>query len=108
MRKRKENDWRAATWDGWRARLPTSRGRYVVRPVDSGGRRAQLGGVKKKPAKVGESPVPYAAKPATRAAESVSSGADGKPVRYLDAKIARKLTEEIFDKHHELFRKLAQ
>lgn len=52
--------------------------------------------------------MPYVAKPAAKAIESVSTGADGKQVRYLDAKIARKLTEEIFDKHHELFRKLAQ
>ncbi|MEI6107703.1 MAG: hypothetical protein WCR49_11895 [Opitutae bacterium] len=64
--------------------------------------------MKKKPAKVEESSVPYVAKQATKATASVSSGVDGNPVRYLDAKVARKMTGEIFDKHHELFRKLAQ
>jgi hypothetical protein len=39
---------------------------------------------------------------------SLAPKAGEQHVRYIDAKTARKLTEQIFDKHHELFRKLAQ
>jgi len=63
--------------------------------------------VKKKPAKVEEAAAPYAArKPAKKAAPAAST--DGKQVRYLDRETASKLTKEIMDKHHDLFRKLAQ
>ena len=63
--------------------------------------------MKKKPAKVGEAAAPYAAKKPAKGAASAASS-DGKPVRYLDREVASKLTKEIMDKHHDLFRKLAQ
>ncbi|HXA14962.1 MAG TPA: hypothetical protein VNW23_07525 [Opitutaceae bacterium] len=60
-----------------------------------------------KPRKVGEPAGTYITKkPAIKA--SLAPKAGEQHVRYIDAKTARKLTEQIFDKHHELFRKLAQ
>jgi hypothetical protein len=61
--------------------------------------------VKKKPQKLEEPAAPYTAdKPRAKAP---ATNAD-QPVRYVDNETARKLTKQIFDKHHELFRKLAQ
>lgn len=62
---------------------------------------------KKKPSKVGEATTPYVAKKAT-GSPTPTAGAPAKEIRYVDVETARKLTGEILDKHHELFRKLAQ
>ena len=64
--------------------------------------------VSKKPSKVGEAKAPYAAKkPAKAVVHSSVASKDGQ-VRYIDPETARKLTKDILDKHHDLFRKLAQ
>lgn len=63
--------------------------------------------MKKKPSKVEETATPYAAKKPAKVAAPVSK-LQGKQIRYIDPEAARKLTKEILDKHHDLFRRLAQ
>lgn len=62
----------------------------------------------KKPSKVGEAQAPYTAKKPVKAAAAVAHGDQPSPVRYVDRETARKLTKDILDKRHDLFRKLAQ
>ena len=76
-----------------------------MRPVDRSSRRLQFGPVKKKPAMASEAAAPYAAKKAGKG-KVIPKAESG--VRYLDSETAQKLTKDIFDKHHDLFRKLAQ
>lgn len=63
--------------------------------------------MKKKPAKVGKSPVPYAAKPAAKVSIPVPK-AEPAGVRYMDDASFRKAADKVFKVHEELFRKLAQ
>jgi hypothetical protein len=61
--------------------------------------------VKKKPAKVGESPVPYVAKPITLRA-AVKTAAVG--ARQVDDAAFQKVADKIFAERKELLHKLAQ
>lgn len=62
----------------------------------------------KKPHKIEEPKAAYTAKqPVKMAVRSSVASKDGQ-VRYIDPETARKLTKDILDKHHDLFRKLAQ
>ncbi len=61
----------------------------------------------KKPQKVTEPSAPYTAKKPVKAAPAPVANKDGQ-VRYIDPATARKLTKDILDKRHDLFRKLAQ
>jgi len=64
--------------------------------------------VSKKQHKVGEPQAPYTAKKPVKAAVRSSVESKDGQVRYIDPETARKLTKDILDKHHDLFRKLAQ
>ncbi|MFZ5496505.1 MAG: hypothetical protein ACOZE5_14365 [Verrucomicrobiota bacterium] len=61
-----------------------------------------------KPRKVEEPQAPCAAKKPAKAAAPGANADQPRQVRYLDRETARKLTKDILDKHHDLFRKLAQ
>jgi hypothetical protein len=63
--------------------------------------------VSKKPPKVGEAATPYTAKKTAKAGPA-SKPDQPQQIRYVDREVARKLTKDILDKHHDLFRKLAQ
>jgi hypothetical protein len=76
-------------------------------PVDTSLPPAHGPGVSKKPHKVGEPKTTYAAKKPAKAAAPSAANQDGQ-IRYIDPATARKLTKDILDKHHDLFRKLAQ
>ena len=62
----------------------------------------------KKQHKVAEPQAPYPAKKPVKAAAPSSVASKDGQVRYIDRETARKLTKDILDKHHDLFRKLAQ
>ena len=62
----------------------------------------------KKPHKVDEPQAPYPAKKPVKAEARASAAKNDGQVRYIDPETARKLTKDILDKHHDLFRKLAQ
>jgi hypothetical protein len=62
--------------------------------------------VSKKPRKVDEPHARYSTKKPVKAVAAAAMK-DGQ-VRYIDPETARKLTKDILDKHHDLFRKLAQ
>jgi hypothetical protein len=64
-------------------------------------------GVSKKPHKVGEPTGPYTAKKPVKGAPAAKTD-QPQQIRYVDRETARKLTKDILDKHHDLFRKLAQ
>ena len=64
--------------------------------------------MKKKPAKVQEPRANYAAKKPAKAVALPRAPDSARSIRYLDSETARKLTKDIMDKHHDLFRKLAQ
>lgn len=79
-----------------------------IGPVDTPLPSPHPAPVSKKPHKVGEPQAPYTAKKPVKAeARSAGASKDGQ-VRYVDRETARKLTKDILDKHHDLFRKLAQ
>lgn len=63
-----------------------------------------------KPRKVQEPAAAYSSAPKKKgqAKTSAASKPQDHQVRYIDVETARKFTEQILDKHHELFRKLAQ
>ncbi|MEJ1971100.1 MAG: hypothetical protein WDM96_00795 [Lacunisphaera sp.] len=64
--------------------------------------------MRKKPSKVAESTSSYAAKKPAKATVPATNADQPRQVRYVDRETARKLTKDILDKHHDLFRKLAQ
>jgi hypothetical protein len=78
-----------------------------IRPVDSRHVPGQFRGVNKKPHKIEEPKAPYAAKKPAKA-EPARKADEARQIRYIDTETARKLTKDILDKHHDLFRKLAQ
>lgn len=63
--------------------------------------------VQKKSAKVEESSAPYTAAKPVKAAALLKKD-EPRQIRYIDPETARKLTKDILDKHHDLFRRLAQ
>ncbi len=77
-------------------------------PVDTVAPTAHSPDVSKKPHKVEESAAPYTAKKPVKAEARASVTSKDGQVRYIDPETARKLTKDILDKHHDLFRKLAQ
>ena len=79
----------------------------LSRPVDSPRLPRQLGGVKKRTVKVGESATPYAAKKPAMAEPASPSGSTP-PIRYATPEQAREAAQEVFKVHEKLFRKLAQ
>jgi hypothetical protein len=78
-----------------------------VPPVDTHTGGEHLGSVSKKPHKIGEPKATYAAKKPVKAVPAPKKD-QPQQIRYVDREIARKLTKDILDKHHALFRKLAQ
>jgi hypothetical protein len=80
----------------------------AFRPVGTPPRSHIFVRVSKKPHKVGEAEAPYTAKKPVKAAAAIAQGDRPSPVCYVDRETARKLTKDILDKRHELFRKLAQ
>ncbi|HEX2862763.1 MAG TPA: hypothetical protein VHN79_14040, partial [Lacunisphaera sp.] len=80
----------------------------VLPPIDTIPARAHRARVSKKSSKVGESAANYAAKKPVQAATPSPQASKPGQVRYLDRETARKLTRDILDKRHDLFRKLAQ
>ena len=77
-------------------------------PIDTKHRSDQLVRVNKKPHKVEETGTPYTAKKPVKAAAAMPKAEEVPQIRYIDPETARKLTKDILDKHHDLFRRLAQ
>lgn len=64
--------------------------------------------MKKKPVKIEEPTTPYTVTPPVKTAAALPKADEPRQIRYIDPEAARKLTKDILDKHHDLFRKLAQ
>lgn len=62
----------------------------------------------RKPQKVDDPSSPYAVKKPAKTVAPAATAEQSPKIRYLDRDAARKLTKDILDKRHDLFRKLAQ
>ncbi len=62
----------------------------------------------KKPHKIEEPKAAYPAKKPVKTAPAPAQVNQSGQIRYVDRETARRLTKDILDKHHDLFRKLAQ
>ena len=78
-----------------------------IAPIDSRLLVAHSATVSKKPHKVEEAATTYTAKQPVKAAPAPRAD-EARQIRYIDPERARRLTKEILDKHHDLFRRLAQ